>query len=120
MGPAKIETIELKWKGTAYRNASDFLKACCGYKPDPEHFDIGAVEVLRAGDQKSLFGLNASPDNQTVRDRFDRARISPAMSLNVCYCSVFDECWKADIARLTLQRDHVERCEPPAVGLRFW
>jgi hypothetical protein len=120
VGPAKIETIELKWKGVAYHNANDFLKACCGYKPDPQYLDLGAVEVLRAGDDKVLFGVIPSANNQDVRDRLDRARVSSAMNLNVCYCSVFDECWKADMVRLSLQRQHVERCEQPAVGLRFW
>jgi len=119
VGPAKIETVELKWKGVAYRDATGFLKACCGYKPDPEHLATGAVQVLRAGDQITLFGIVKGPDNQDVRDRFNRARLSANMNLNVCYCSVFDECWKADLVRYTMKRERVAQCEAPAVGLGF-
>ena len=114
VGPAKIETIELKWKGVAYGNAFDFLAACCGYRRDPRHedYDLGTVDVLRAGQEGNLFALNPAPYNQAVRDRFDAARISPNMNLDVCYCSVFDECWKTDVVKITLRRDQVERCEP--------
>ncbi|HKD22069.1 MAG TPA: hypothetical protein VKB71_08640 [Rhizomicrobium sp.] len=115
VGPAKIETIELKWKGVAYRNAFDFLAACCGYKPTQD-YDTGSVDVLRAGQEGNLFAVSPTAANQAVRDRFDVARISPDMNLNICYCSVFDECWKADVVRLTLERQQVERCEPPAVS----
>jgi hypothetical protein len=114
VGPAKIETIELKWKGTAYRNAFDFLAACCDYKPTND-FDIGSVDVLRAGQEGNLVALSPNASNKAVRDRFDAARISANMNLNICYCSVFDECWKADVVRITLRREQVERCEPPAV-----
>lgn len=121
VGPAKIETVELKWKGVAYRNAFDFLAACCGYKYDlhRDDYDIGSVQVLRAGDHKVLFGLMKSPDNQDARDRLDKARISPDMSLSVCYCSVFDECWKTDVVRLKLKHDRVDHCEPVAVELGY-
>jgi hypothetical protein len=119
VGPAKIESLELKWKGVAYSNPFDFLAACCGYKYDPKRsdYDTGFIEVIRAGEHANLFTLVKMPYNQEARDRLDLARISRNMSLNVCYCSVFDECWKADMVRLTLRRDRVERCEPPAVSL---
>jgi hypothetical protein len=119
VGPAKIEALELKWKGVAYNNPFDFLAACCGYKYDPKRddYDTGTVQVIRAGEHANLFALTKGPDNQEARDRFDLARISPNMSLNICYCSVFDECWKADLVRLSLRRDRVERCELPAVSL---
>jgi hypothetical protein len=121
VGPAKIETIELKWKGVAYRNPFTFLAVCCGYKyaPGRTDYDTGGVQVLRPGDKINLFALLKAPDTQEVRDRFDQARISPAMNLNVCYCSVFDECWKTDVARMTLKPDRVAQCERPAAELQF-
>jgi hypothetical protein len=117
VGPAKIETIELKWKGVAYRNAFDFLAGCCGFKPLPGHadYDINSVEVLRAGDSVALFGLTKGPDTQNAEARLDLVRNSPDLHLNVCYCSVFDECWRDDIARRSLTPVRVERCDPPPV-----
>jgi hypothetical protein len=119
VGPAKIETIELKWKGVAYRDPFGFLAACCGYKYNPQNYDTGAVQVLRPGERVDLFDLIKASDNQDARDRLDKARISRAMSLNICYCSVFDECWKTDVVRLSVTPVHVERCEAPAVAMRF-
>ena len=121
VGPAKIESVELKWKGVAYRNAFDFLAACCGYKFSPQRtdFDTSVAQVMRAGDRIVLFALRDAPDTQAIRDRFDHARISRDMNLNVCYCSVFDECWKTDIVRLSLDHERVEQCEKPAVSLGY-
>jgi hypothetical protein len=39
VGPAKIESAELVWKGVAYRRDQDFLKACCGFDPVEPDFD---------------------------------------------------------------------------------
>jgi hypothetical protein len=33
VGPAKIESAELMWKGVAYRGDREFLAACCGFDP---------------------------------------------------------------------------------------
>ena len=33
VGPAKIESAELMWKGVAYRGSREFLEACCGFDP---------------------------------------------------------------------------------------
>src|SRR3954469_6138321 len=33
VGPAKIETAELTWKGVSYRGPREFLEACCNLKP---------------------------------------------------------------------------------------
>src|ERR1700712_3212973 len=32
VGPAKIESAELVWKGVAYRSDLDLLKSCCGFE----------------------------------------------------------------------------------------
>ena len=47
-------------------------------------------------------------------------RKEPDLKLIVCYCSIFDECWKDDITTLSMMPPRV--CEPPEVpfdeGLR--
>src|SRR5262245_13611227 len=53
VGPAKIESVELLWKGVAYRSDQDFLAACCGFDPAAGiHYssDLVPHEVLRAGE----------------------------------------------------------------------
>src|SRR5690349_22629679 len=54
VGPAKIESAELMWKGVAYRGNREFLEACCGFDPaSGTPFDSNVVPgyVLRAGNQ---------------------------------------------------------------------
>jgi hypothetical protein len=124
VGPAKIESVELKWSAKAQRNAEDFLRACCGYSADPSHSRLwtGSVtgRVLRAGETIAFITLFRTAGADPVWDRLDRARESSALSVNVCYCSVFDECWIEDVPRMSLSPQRVDRCQSPAVpyGLR--
>jgi hypothetical protein len=115
VGPAKIETVELKWNGKAQRTASDFLRACCGYKLDPAHDrlwrDLVTGRVLRAGESISFITLFHLPGDDPVWTKLDRARLSPALSVGICYCDVFDKCWTEDVLRMSLTPRHVDRCE---------
>ena len=117
VGPAKIESAELVWKGTAYRRDEDFLKACCGADPASKiKFDSSLLphEVLRAGDTIEFLGLAKSAD-PGVFDALQRAMFSRDLQINVCYCSIFDECWKMDLTTLTLKPDSVPACVQPKV-----
>jgi len=119
VGPAKIETVELNWNGKAQRTSSDFLRACCGYTFDPAHDrlrrDLIAGRVLPAGGTISFITLFRLAGDDPVWGRLNQARLSPALSVNVCYCSVFDECWTEDVLRMSLTPRHVDRCEMPGV-----
>lgn len=120
VGPAKIEATELKWNGKAQRTAPDFLRACCGYKFDPAHdrlwMDLMTGRVLRAGESISFITFFKTPGDDPVWARLNRARLSSALSINVCYCSVFDECWGEDVLRMSLTPRHVDRCEKPKIS----
>jgi len=93
VGPAKIESAELIWKGVPYRTDRDFLKACCDHDPAVVDFDSDLLmnEVLRAnGDVRFLeFKQSANPD---VFAKLKRVLLSRNLQLIVCYCSIFDEC----------------------------
>ncbi|HEY3639313.1 MAG TPA: hypothetical protein VGK90_14285 [Rhizomicrobium sp.] len=119
VGPAKIEAAELKWQGTAYRNATDFLRACCGYKAAPSNdrlwMDLMTGRVLRAGETINFITLFRTPGDDQTWKKLDRARLSPALSVNICYCSVFDECWVEDVRRMSLKPQHVDRCDAPPI-----
>lgn len=55
VGPAKIESAELLWKGVAYARDQDFLKACCGFDPA----------------SKTAFDSDLLPDERLTRGRED-------------------------------------------------
>jgi hypothetical protein len=117
VGPAKIESAELVWKGVAYGRDQDFLKACCGFDPasgTPFDSDLVPHEVLRAGEQIKFLGFTqfASP---AVFAALQRAMISRDLQLHICYCSIFDECWKSDLTTLSLKPTPVQACVQPKV-----
>jgi hypothetical protein len=103
VGPAKVESFELFWKGRAWASAEQLVVACCGYKPYDFAREIGKPArttmlqggvqgtVIRAGETRNFISLLLAPDNAEVWSRLNQARQD--MSYRVCYCSVFDECW---------------------------
>jgi len=117
VGPAKIESAELVWKGVAYGNNQDFLKACCGFdQASGMPFDSNLVpyEVLRAGEHITFLGFTQST-SPTVFAALQQAIVSRDLELHVCYCSIFDECWKSDLTMLSLKPQPVPACVQPKV-----
>jgi hypothetical protein len=124
IGPARLETFELWWRDQPIPTAVDLLQRCCirdsGIRLDPPalhamHMTISTVApaVLRAGDDLTFLSLERTDDNAHVWDRLDMERLQ--ITMRACYCSVFDECWQADL-RHTTAKD-VRRC--PAVKVPF-
>jgi len=117
VGPAKIESAELVWKGVAYRNNEDFLKACCGFdQTSGMAFDSNLVPytVLRAGDHISFLGFTQSA-SPAVFAALQQAMLSRDLEFHVCYCSIFDECWRSDLTMLSLKPEPVPACVQPKV-----
>jgi hypothetical protein len=114
VGPAKVESVQLKWNGKAYPDAIGFLGACCGYKYAPWTTGLSTsvpTGVYRAGDRELFFSLPDKPGNAAAWSKLNLARTSRSLSVIVCYCSVFDECWQNDIARYSLTPHPVQRCD---------
>ena len=117
VGPAKIKEIEVRWAGQSYDNAVDLLKACCAFIPKTAdvQYELIAGRVLRAGQALNVLTLPHTGADDAAWEVLDRARISRKLSVNVCFCSVFDQCWTTDIVRLSLTPREVNRCARPAV-----
>ena len=118
VGPAKIESAELMWKGVAYRGSREFLEACCGFDPaagtafDSDGF---AGYVLRAGTNVRFLQFSKQAD-PAVFAALQQVVLSRDLQLNVCYCSIFDECWQGDLTALNLKPKQVEACTLPKVS----
>jgi hypothetical protein len=106
VGPAKIESFEVFWKGKAYQSAAELLTQCCGYKDvpaaSPEAKNItplttGTVQgvVLRAGETEMFIHYPLHDDNLAVWTAFNK--VGAQMSYRICYCSVLDECWRSEL-----------------------
>jgi hypothetical protein len=117
VGPAKIESAELVWKGVAYRTDPEFLKACCDFDPasgTPFDSTLLSNEVLRAGGNIRFLEFT-QPASPAVFSALQRAVLSRDLQLNICYCSIFDECWKSDLTTLSLNPEPVPACVQPKV-----
>jgi hypothetical protein len=106
VGPARIETFEVWWQDQPVASPGDLLARCC--MPDPKaqldpsaaralHLSVGLVapSVLRAGDAQPFMSLEQTQTNADIWQRLDAARMQ--IRMRACYCSVFDECWEADL-----------------------
>jgi len=117
LGTVVVESAELIWKGVAYRTDLDFLRGCCDARNltvDSFDSDLVMNEVLRAGERIPFLQLKQSAD-PAVFATLQRAMISRDLQLVVCYCSIFDECWKSDVTTLSLTPAPVKSCERPKI-----
>ena len=121
VGPAKIHSFQVAYKGVPVRSGLDLLRRCCGL-PDggpavvrarlPSGFDYSVADetVIRPGEANPVLLIRRSPQAPEVPDRF--AAALPDISFDACYCSVLDECWRSDLrSTRTLP---VKACPAPA------
>jgi hypothetical protein len=123
VGPAKVQSFELFWKGRAYPRSYTLMKDCCGldlarYREDvfrhratPIVDDFVAGRVIRAGETVNFLDIKLGPDNEKMWDALDAARRD--IRYRICYCSVFDECWLDQHGDLNPAR--VATCPVPKV-----
>jgi hypothetical protein len=130
VGPAKIESFEVFWKGKPYRSAKELLTACCGYKvvvaTSPEaknHTPLltGTVQgvVLRAGENETFVHYPLGADNLDVWNKLDKAR--EQMTYRICYCSVLNRCYRSALfsemyIRGQLHPEELNACPVPPVS----
>ena len=120
VGPAKVESFEVSWRGREYRGSAAYLRDCCGRravpfpsKPGQTPVVTGGVAgtVIRAGESRTFLDMPLGPDNVAAWHALDRARFE--MHFRICYCSVFDECWLSTF--VSLESERVGKCPVPKV-----
>ncbi len=115
VGPAKIETFELAWKGRPLRDARDFLNACCTGPDEPKpHYQSSSISdrVLPAKESLMLFRVLGPDVTPEQFQKLDTARLQ--LHARVCYCSVLEECWLRDSERPKPEK--VKACPAVKVG----
>jgi len=109
IGPAKLESFELFWKGKPQRNPWQLLANCCtpaqkgsgqpgNYTALQANVDLQTSSdegvVVRAGEAIPFLVLTRGAGSTDVWDAL-HSRLRGNVSLRYCFCSVFDECWLA-------------------------
>lgn len=119
VGPAKIRSYEVFYKGQAVTSFRDILRRCCGLPKDRKTADALLVPqmasahvnqtVLRAGEDQFVVVFRPDPQKPELAERFSRALSD--VSFRGCYCSVLDECWTSELTSTEATR--VRTCPDP-------
>lgn len=131
VGPARVAEVTLSYRGKPISDLPHLLEACCapGILKAPESatsFDGIAdgdivTSTLRdsmipAGQTVKMIDWRDTPANHAALDRLRQALATGQISLQVCYCSVFDDCWARTLADRRPRA--VAECRPAAVPYR--
>ena len=116
VGPARIETFELWWKGTPMASPWELLRACCEGATGADTIFTGesAPNILRAGEHKDFFAMSPGSGSSDLFKKLNAERHN--ITARICYCSVFDECWVS--SGLAIRADRVPSCPAPATPFR--
>jgi hypothetical protein len=119
VGPAKIQSFQMFYRGRPVSSGIDLLRVCCGLGPTaadvkeqlPDGFLYSIVDetVLRPGEENAVLRVRPSATAPDVPNRLKLALVN--VGFRVCYCSVLDQCWIGDL-RSTRTRQ-VGECRPP-------
>lgn len=93
VGPAKIQSVEIRVQGRSVTNPGELFRACCG-GPIKTGLITSTLlgRMLRAGDNIIYLDFGAGSDTHTDRE-FMTAFREDRITVDLCYCSVFDDCW---------------------------
>jgi hypothetical protein len=133
IGPAKLESFELFWKGRPQRSPWLLLQTCCAQgstaagKPGSLEIihrtpglETAADQgiVLRAGEKIRILTFTRNADNAALWDAL-QAQFTGNLSVRYCYCSAFNECWVNSAllgAPRNLNPRQVRACPSPKVA----
>jgi hypothetical protein len=118
VGPAKVHSFEVIYKGQSVRSTRDLMRRCCGLPTDPKKADailnprmsstmVNGV-ILRSGEDQTAFAYLPDPANPALGQRF--AQALRELQFRSCYCSVLDECWESNNS---MTPTRVKSCKEP-------
>ncbi len=92
VGPARIRDYRVLVDGKPVRNWRTAVRALTGdEEPALVYAWLGRGAVLPAGATRTLLTLPSGPRAARLAQEAERRLVTI-----VCYCSVYDECWRAD------------------------
>jgi len=105
VGPAKIQSLEIFYKGKNVKTSRELLRACCAdasgkipedaWKQTPILTSSVVGRVLRAGQTVPFLYWSRPETDNAMWEKLNMARFE--IEKKICYCSVFDECWTSDL-----------------------
>ena len=113
VGPAKIQSVEIRVDGRPVAGPDELLTACCGGPIKTRLLTSTLLgRMLRAGDTITYLDFGKGSETETAR-RFIAAAKYDRVTLDLCYCSVFDECWTQSSSGTAQPPKPVKVCPVP-------
>jgi len=107
VGPAKIRSFEMFYRGQPISSGLDLLRKCCGLAPGREAvkaaFPNGTSNsivdetVLRPGEDNPVLRVPPSVTDPAVSNKLAQVSVLTEVTFRVCYCPVLDQCWINDL-----------------------
>ncbi|HEX7917152.1 hypothetical protein [Rudaea sp.] len=107
VGPAKIESVRVLVDGQPYRNwAEVFAKIAPGQEFHGQTSSLNGIVLPPSTNRETVVEM-VKPNTPERAKAFLTA--APRTTIEVCYCSVYDECWL--VRSLQTDNKPVPRCE---------
>ena len=119
VGPAEIRSVQILVDGRPIRTPGEIFRACCDFEgtaPVTSSTLLGTM--IQPGQLVRYIRLQPTKASMEVASKFDLARQQDRIVTNICYCSVFDECWTRS-SEGTLRPKRVESCPMPEPQYRY-
>ena len=113
VGPARLEAMQLIYKGKPMRTPREFLRECCAGDTRFDFMSSPVEGVLRPGERTEFIRLVRTDANAVIWDKLNDERWKA--TIRSCYCSIFDDCWVYDSS--TKKPEPVKVC--PTDWVRF-
>lgn len=112
IGPAEIRAVNIAIDGKPVADLKGLLQACCearNYSSVSSSTLLG--RMVRPGQVVDYLAVENAA-NPELAAQLDKARRSNRVQTEICYCSVFQECWVNSSKDASRPR-HVEECPLP-------
>ena len=119
VGPAKVRSFEVFYRGEPVTSELDLLRKCCGLSagadsvrkalPRGIYYSTADETVLRPGELNPVTMVYRVPSAPEIPSRF--AEALGQVSFLACYCSVLDQCWRTSLQ--SMRAEPVRECAPP-------
>jgi hypothetical protein len=121
VGPAKIRSFEMFYRGQPVSSGLDLIRKCCGLAPGadavkaafPNGTSNSIVDetVLRPGEDNPVLRVAPSTTVPAITKKLAQVSVLNQLTFRVCYCSVLDQCWVSDLR--STRRAAVRECTAP-------